>query len=63
MSRIGKKLIPLPSGVKIQVGQELEVTGPKGKLLVPIPPGISLSSPTASWKSSAPPTSMRRCTV
>ena len=24
MSRIGKKLIPLPSGVKIQVGQELE---------------------------------------
>jgi large subunit ribosomal protein L6 len=41
MSRIGKKLIPLPSGVKIQVGQELEVTGPKGKLRVPIPPGIS----------------------
>jgi large subunit ribosomal protein L6 len=41
MSRIGKKLIPLPSGVTIQVGQELEVTGPKGKLMVPIPPGIS----------------------
>ncbi len=41
MSRIGKKIIPLPSGVKIQVGQELEVTGPKGKLLVPIPPGIT----------------------
>jgi large subunit ribosomal protein L6 len=41
MSRIGKKLIPLPSGVKIQVGEELEVTGPKGKLMVPIPPGIS----------------------
>jgi large subunit ribosomal protein L6 len=41
MSRIGKKLIPLPSGVKIQVGQELEVTGPKGTLMVPIPPGIS----------------------
>src|SRR5471032_2476676 len=41
MSRIGKKLISLPSGVTIQVGQELEVTGPKGKLMVPIPPGIS----------------------
>ena len=37
MSRIGKKPIPLPSGVKINVGEQLEVTGPKGKLLVPIP--------------------------
>jgi len=43
MSRIGKKLIPLPSGVKVQVGQQLEVTGPKGKLMVPIPPGISFA--------------------
>src|SRR6185295_5193246 len=41
MSRIGKKLIPLPSGVQIQVGEQLEVTGPKGKLMVPIPPGIT----------------------
>jgi large subunit ribosomal protein L6 len=41
MSRIGKKPIPLPSGVKIKVGEELEVTGPKGKLTVPIPEGIS----------------------
>jgi large subunit ribosomal protein L6 len=41
MSRIGKKPIPLPSGVKIQVGAQLEVTGPKGKLLVPIPEGIT----------------------
>jgi large subunit ribosomal protein L6 len=41
MSRIGKKPIPLPGGVKIQIGQALEVTGPKGKLTVPIPPGIS----------------------
>ena len=41
MSRIGKKLIPLPSGVKIQVGHELQVTGPKGTLMVPIPPGIT----------------------
>src|SRR5437588_10175035 len=42
MSRIGKKPIPLPSGVKIQIGAQLEVTGPKGKLTVPIPRGISL---------------------
>jgi large subunit ribosomal protein L6 len=42
MSRIGKKPIPLPSGVKIQIGKQLEVTGPKGKLMVPIPEGISL---------------------
>jgi large subunit ribosomal protein L6 len=41
MSRIGKKPIPLPSGVKIKVGEELEVTGPKGKLVVPIPAGIT----------------------
>jgi large subunit ribosomal protein L6 len=42
MSRIGKKPIPLPSGVKIQIGGQLEVTGPKGKLMVPIPKGISI---------------------
>ncbi len=41
MSRIGKKPIPLPSGVKVRIGEQLEVTGPKGKLNVPIPPGIS----------------------
>jgi large subunit ribosomal protein L6 len=41
MSRIGKKPIPLPSGVKIQIGEQLEVTGPKGKLTVPIPEGIT----------------------
>ena len=41
MSRIGKKPIPLPSGVKVRIGEQLEVTGPKGKLWVPIPPGIS----------------------
>ena len=43
MSRIGKKPIPLPSGVKVQIGERLEVTGPKGKLAVPIPHGIKVS--------------------
>jgi large subunit ribosomal protein L6 len=42
MSRIGKKPIPLPSGVKIQIGDQLQVTGPKGTLTVPIPEGITL---------------------
>jgi large subunit ribosomal protein L6 len=42
MSRIGKKPIPLPSGVKVRIGEQLEVTGPKGTLSVPIPPGISV---------------------
>ena len=42
MSRVGKKPIPLPSGVKIQIGAELEVTGPKGKLTVPLPTGITV---------------------
>jgi large subunit ribosomal protein L6 len=42
MSRIGKKPIPLPNGVKVEIGDQLEVTGPKGKLTVPIPQGIAV---------------------
>jgi len=42
MSRIGKKPIPLPKGVKVQVRDQLEVTGPKGTLKVPIPAGITI---------------------
>jgi len=42
MSRIGKKPIPLPKGVKVQIGAQLEVSGPKGTLRVPIPDGVSL---------------------
>jgi len=40
MSRIGKKPIPMPKGVKVQIGDELLVEGPKGKLSVPVPQGI-----------------------
>ncbi len=40
MSRVGKKPIPVPSGVKIQIGEQLKVQGPKGTLEVPIPAGI-----------------------
>ena len=42
MSRVGKKPIPLPKGVKITIGRELLVEGPKGKQTVPVPPGIRL---------------------
>jgi large subunit ribosomal protein L6 len=42
MSRVGKKPIPLPKGVKITIGGELLVEGPKGKQTVPIPAGIKL---------------------
>lgn len=42
MSRVGKKPIPLPSGVKITIGKELVVEGPKGKLTVPVPDGIEV---------------------
>jgi len=40
MSRVGKKPIPLPKGVKIEIGESLRVEGPKGKLSVPIPAGV-----------------------
>ena len=42
MSRVGKKPIPLPSGVKVEIGDHLKVTGPKGTLQVPIPAGIRI---------------------
>ena len=40
MSRVGNKPIPLPKGVKVNIGAELQVEGPKGKLTVPVPAGI-----------------------
>jgi large subunit ribosomal protein L6 len=42
MSRIGRKPIPVPSGVKIAMqGGIIDVQGPKGKLSFPIPHGIT----------------------
>lgn len=42
MSRVGNKPIPLPKGVKVTVGEQLAVEGPKGKLTVAVPAGISV---------------------
>jgi large subunit ribosomal protein L6 len=43
MSRIGRKIIVLPSGVTVQTeGAELAVKGPKGTLRIPLPRGIQL---------------------
>ena len=42
MSRVGKKPITLPSGVKVSIGVDsLEVEGKAGKLTAPIPSGIT----------------------
>jgi large subunit ribosomal protein L6 len=42
MSRVGRKAIPIPKDVKVQIeGTSLQVQGPKGKLTTPVPPGIS----------------------
>ena len=42
MSRIGNKIIPVPSGVKIQIKADaVEVQGPKGKMSVAVPRGIA----------------------
>ena len=44
MSRIGKKVIAVPKGVTVTVGErELEVKGPKGVLKTPVPEGISFT--------------------
>ena len=49
MSRIGKKPIPIPSGVKIAVSDgAVEVQGPKGKLRQPLPPGIAFKQEDAN---------------
>ena len=42
MSRIGRKPIPVPAGVKIALqGGHVDVQGPKGKLTVSLPRGIT----------------------
>ena len=43
MSRVGRKPIPIPSGVKVRVSADaVEVDGPKGKLRQGVPPGVRI---------------------
>jgi large subunit ribosomal protein L6 len=48
MSRVGKKPIPLPAGVKVTIAEQLGVEGPKGKLVVPIPHGVRIEKNDAN---------------
>ncbi len=42
MSRIGKKPIAIPKGVTVKVnGSIVDVTGPKGQMTQPLPPGVT----------------------
>jgi len=43
MSRIGRKPIPIPDGVKVNLqGDRVEVEGPKGKLVTRLPKGVRI---------------------
>ena len=43
MSRVGRKPIPIPSGVQVSIKDNtVEVQGPKGKLTTKLPKGISV---------------------
>ena len=49
MSRIGKKPIPIPTGVKVALSDgAVEVQGPKGKLRQTLPPGIAFKQEDAN---------------
>lgn len=51
MSRVGKKIIPIPSGVKLEIKDDiLTVTGPKGKLSRAIHPRVRLDVGDAEIK-------------
>jgi len=45
MSRVGRKIIPLPKGVQLNVKDgSLTVKGPKGELKRPLPPHVKVNS-------------------
>lgn len=51
MSRIGRKLIDIPSGVSLSVDSgKVNVKGPKGELSVDLVPGIDVSVEDSSIK-------------
>ena len=50
-SRIGKQPVVVPSGVKVTVGEtEIEVVGPKGRLVSPIPQGVKIEQNDGSLR-------------
>ena len=45
MSRVGKKPIPVPPGVKVDIRTDaVEVKGPKGTLIQALPPGVRIEA-------------------
>ena len=49
MSRIGRKPISLPAGVKVALSPgRVDVQGPKGKLSLPLPSGITFEQKDAT---------------
>ena len=63
MSRIGKKPIPLPAGVKYKVeGNTVLVEGPKGKVSALIAEGITLKTADGHLLVERAATTRPRCT-
>jgi large subunit ribosomal protein L6 len=55
MSRIGKKPISIPSGVKVNIQSDaVEVQGPKGTLRQPLPPHVSFAMEDAKLVAKLP---------
>jgi large subunit ribosomal protein L6 len=51
MSRVGGKAIAIPSGVKVKLGSDrVEIEGPKGKLVTPLPRGIQFEQADGALK-------------
>ena len=55
MSRVGLKPIVVPDGVSLKLeGRTLRVSGPKGELETPLPPGISFVAEDGSVRFERP---------
>ncbi len=51
MSRVGGKAVAIPSGVKVKLGSDnVEIEGPKGKIVASIPRGIRFEQADGSLK-------------
>jgi large subunit ribosomal protein L6 len=60
MSRIGRKPITVPSGVKVQIAADtIDVQGPKGKMRVPVPGKIKFEQKDGTLVATRPSESQR----